>query len=109
MPTIYFETLDGDTVAVQGDCGDIVMELARAEGIEGSAVLRVERADFPHRRTPMRATSGSDGAPSVYRKLSPNGAEREVAHCAASCATVCFFTSCASPAPTSTRQSAVYS
>ena len=35
MPTIYFETLDGDTVAVQGDSGDIVMELARAEGIEG--------------------------------------------------------------------------
>lgn len=35
MPTIYFETLDGDTVAVAGDAGDIVMELARAEGIDG--------------------------------------------------------------------------
>ncbi|MCE2461441.1 MAG: 2Fe-2S iron-sulfur cluster binding domain-containing protein [Pseudomonadales bacterium] len=35
MPTVYFVTLDGDTVAVDGDPGDIVMELARAEGIEG--------------------------------------------------------------------------
>ena len=35
MPTVYFVTLDGDTVAVDGDTGDIVMELARAEGIEG--------------------------------------------------------------------------
>lgn len=35
MPTVYFETLDNDTVAVDGDVGDIVMELARAEGIEG--------------------------------------------------------------------------
>ena len=35
MPTIYFETLDGDTVAVAGNAGDIVMELARAEGIDG--------------------------------------------------------------------------
>lgn len=35
MPTIYFETLDGDTVAVAGDAGDVVMELARAEGIDG--------------------------------------------------------------------------
>ena len=35
MPTIYFETLDGETVAVVGDHGDIVMELARAEGIDG--------------------------------------------------------------------------
>ena len=35
MPTVYFETLDHDTVAVEGDVGDIVMELARAEGIDG--------------------------------------------------------------------------
>ena len=35
MPTVYFVTLDGDTVAVDGDPGDIVMELARAEGVEG--------------------------------------------------------------------------
>jgi len=35
VPTIYFETLDGDTVAVAGNAGDIVMELARAEGIDG--------------------------------------------------------------------------
>ena len=35
MPTVYFVTLDDDTVAVDGDPGDIVMELARAEGIEG--------------------------------------------------------------------------
>lgn len=35
MPTVYFETLDGETVAVEGDTGDIVMELARAEGIDG--------------------------------------------------------------------------
>ncbi len=35
MPTVYFETLDGDVVAVHGDAGDIVMELARAEGIDG--------------------------------------------------------------------------
>ena len=35
MPKVYFETLDNDVVAVQGDAGDIVMELARAEGIEG--------------------------------------------------------------------------
>ncbi len=35
MPTVYFETLDGDTVPVAGAAGDIVMELARAEGIDG--------------------------------------------------------------------------
>ena len=35
MPTVYFQTLDDDVVAVQGDVGDIVMELARAEGIDG--------------------------------------------------------------------------
>ena len=35
MPTVYFVTLDDDTVAVEGDNGDIVMELARAEGIDG--------------------------------------------------------------------------
>lgn len=35
MPTVYFETLDGETVAVTGDAGDIVMELARAEAIDG--------------------------------------------------------------------------
>jgi len=34
MPTVYFVTLDDETVAVDGDIGDIVMELARAEGIE---------------------------------------------------------------------------
>ena len=35
MPTVYFETLDDDVVAVEGDVGDIVMELARAENIDG--------------------------------------------------------------------------
>ena len=35
MPTVYFETLDNETVAVVGDSGDILMELARAEGIDG--------------------------------------------------------------------------
>ena len=35
MPTVYFDTLDGETVAVEGELGDIVMELARAEGVEG--------------------------------------------------------------------------
>lgn len=35
MPTVYFVTLDDETVAVDGDVGDIVMELARAEGIDG--------------------------------------------------------------------------
>ena len=35
MPTVYFETLDDKTVAVQGDVGDVLMELARAEGIDG--------------------------------------------------------------------------
>ena len=35
MPTVYFETLDDETVAVEGEVGDIVMELARAEGIDG--------------------------------------------------------------------------
>lgn len=35
MPTVYFETLDHAVVAVQGNVGDIVMELARAEGIDG--------------------------------------------------------------------------
>ena len=34
MPAIYFETLDGETVAVAGEAGDILMELARAEGID---------------------------------------------------------------------------
>ncbi len=35
MPTVFFETLDDEIVAVDGDVGDIVMELARAEGIDG--------------------------------------------------------------------------
>ena len=35
MPTVYFETLDAQTVAVEGEVGDVVMELARAEGIDG--------------------------------------------------------------------------
>ena len=35
MPTVYFETLDDEVVAVEGDSGDNIMELARAEGIEG--------------------------------------------------------------------------
>ena len=35
VPTVYFRTLDDETVAVPGDVGDIVMELARAEGIDG--------------------------------------------------------------------------
>ena len=35
MLTVYFVTLGGETVAVDGDVGDIVMELARAEGIDG--------------------------------------------------------------------------
>lgn len=35
MPTVYFETLDGDVVAVNADQGDILMEVARAEGIDG--------------------------------------------------------------------------
>ena len=35
MPTVYFETLDGQTVAVAGDVGDVVMELARAADIDG--------------------------------------------------------------------------
>ena len=35
MPTIYFETLDDETVAVQGEVGDVLMEVARAEGIDG--------------------------------------------------------------------------
>ena len=35
MLTVYFETLDGETVAIQGERGDILMELARAEGIDG--------------------------------------------------------------------------
>ncbi|MCZ6887394.1 MAG: 2Fe-2S iron-sulfur cluster-binding protein [Gammaproteobacteria bacterium] len=35
MPTIYFKTLQGDTVAVDAEVGDIVMELGRAHGIEG--------------------------------------------------------------------------
>jgi len=33
--TVFFETLDDEIVAVEGEVGDIVMELARAEGIEG--------------------------------------------------------------------------
>ena len=36
MPTIYFETLDDETVAVQGEVGDVLMEVARAEGIDAS-------------------------------------------------------------------------
>ena len=35
MPTVYFETLDDETVAVQGEVGDVLMEVARAEGIDG--------------------------------------------------------------------------
>ena len=35
MPTVYFETLDGDVVAVNADPGDILMEVARAERIDG--------------------------------------------------------------------------
>ena len=35
MPTVYFATLDDETVAVAGEVGDTVMELARAEGIDG--------------------------------------------------------------------------
>ena len=35
MPTVYVETLDGDVVPAAGEVGDIVMELARAEGIDG--------------------------------------------------------------------------
>ena len=35
MPTVFFETLDSEIVAVEGDAGDIVMELARAQGIDG--------------------------------------------------------------------------
>ena len=35
MPTVYFETLDGDVVGVAADAGDILMEVARAEGIDG--------------------------------------------------------------------------
>ena len=36
MPTVYFETLDDETVAVQGEVGDVLMEVARAEGIDAS-------------------------------------------------------------------------
>lgn len=35
MPTVYFETLTGEVVPVSGKVGDVVMELARAENIEG--------------------------------------------------------------------------
>ena len=35
MPTIYFETLEGELAAVDAASGDILMEVARAEGIEG--------------------------------------------------------------------------
>ena len=35
MPTVYFETLDDETIAVQGEVGDVLMEVARAEGIDG--------------------------------------------------------------------------
>ena len=35
VPTVYFQTLDDETIAVDGDAGDIVMELARAEGVDG--------------------------------------------------------------------------
>ena len=35
MPTVHFKTLDGATVSVVGDVGDVVMELARAESIDG--------------------------------------------------------------------------
>ena len=37
MPTVYFRTLDDETVAVEGEAGEVVMALARAHDIDGIA------------------------------------------------------------------------
>ena len=41
MPTIYFETLDDETVAVQGEVGDVLMEVAHADDSDVSETSRL--------------------------------------------------------------------